>query len=150
MGSGVLIRLTKEFRFEAAHFLPGYDGLCANVHGHSYVLRVTVRGRAQENLSSPKVGMVLDFSVLKPIVEEEVVLRLDHSLMVRSDQTDVLGALGGRFRVVRFDFQPTCENLLPWMAAQVVRRLPAHVELVSLRLNETATSYAEWFACDQQ
>lgn len=149
MASGARIRLTKEFRFEAAHFLPGYDGLCANVHGHSYVLRVTVRGHAQEEQASPKRGMVLDFSVLKPIVEEEVVSLLDHSLMVRSDQTEVIDALAGRFRVVRFDFQPTCENLLPWMAARIARRLPAQVELVSLRLNETATSYAEWLASDQ-
>lgn len=149
MDGGARIRLTKEFRFEAAHFLPGYDGLCANVHGHSYVLRVTVRGRAGSDVRSPKVGMVLDFSILKPIVEGEVVRPLDHSLMVRSDQREVLAALSGRFRLVQFDFQPTCENLLPWMAERVARRLPAHVELVGLRLNETATSYAEWFASDQ-
>ena len=150
MGASALIRITKECRFEAAHYLPGYDGLCSNIHGHSYVLRVTVRGRAQVEGDSPKVGMVMDFSVLKPIVEEEIVGLLDHSLMVRSDQRDVLGALEGKFRLVRFDFQPTCENLLPRMAAKVKRRLPAGIELVSLRLNETATSYAEWLASDQQ
>lgn len=147
--SGGVVRITKEFRFEAAHYLPGYDGLCSNIHGHSYALRVTVRGRADEALGSPKVGMVLDFSVLKPIVEEEIVSVLDHSLMVRSDQRELLDFLSKGFRVVRFDFQPTCENLLPWMAARIERRLPARVELVSLRLYETATSYAEWFASDQ-
>ena len=38
------IRLTKEFTFETGHALYGYDGLCKNVHGHSYKLAVTVIG----------------------------------------------------------------------------------------------------------
>ena len=63
------IRVTKEFHFEAAHFLPGYDGLCANLHGHSYRLLVTLRGEILKDATSPKNGMVIDFSVLKGIVD---------------------------------------------------------------------------------
>lgn len=148
MSVGAVIRVSKEFRFEAAHFLPGYDGLCANIHGHSYVLRVTARGKVQEG--GAKAGMVMDFVELRGIVDDEVVRLLDHSLMVRSDQHDVLEALEGRYKVVRFAFQPTCENLLLWMADKLRCRLPAHVELVSLRLNETSVNYAEWFAVDQE
>ena len=48
-----VIRLTKEFSFEMAHFLPGYDGLCSNVHGHSYLLHVTVAGSPSDDPSSP-------------------------------------------------------------------------------------------------
>lgn len=39
-----VIRLTKEFSFEAAHALDGYDGPCREIHGHSYRLFVTVKG----------------------------------------------------------------------------------------------------------
>lgn len=140
------IRITKEFTFEAAHFLPGYDGLCANIHGHSYRLFVTVKGRPAQELRDPKLGMVMDFGLLKQVVEEQIVSRLDHSLMVRSDQAEVVAALGGRFKVEAFDFQPTCENMLVWMASRLTGALPSSVELVCLRLYETQRNYAEWLA----
>ena len=59
-----VIRLTKEFSFEAAHALDGYDGPCREIHGHSYRLFVTVKGTPAEDASNPKCGMVLDFGVL--------------------------------------------------------------------------------------
>lgn len=51
------IRLSKEFHFEAAHTLLNYDGLCKHIHGHSYVLRVTVIAGPNPDKSSPKQGM---------------------------------------------------------------------------------------------
>lgn len=143
-----VIRLTKEFSFEMAHFLPGYDGLCRNVHGHSYLLKVTVAGEPSADESSPKLGMVMDFSDLKRIVNEEVVGRLDHSLMVRRGSVPRELSAVITERLVEVDYQPTCENMLADFAARIGRRLPAGVRLAALRLNETATSYAEWRAED--
>lgn len=143
-----VIRLTKEFTFEMAHFLPGYDGLCSNVHGHSYILRVTVAGTPCADPASPKYGMVIDFSVLKKIVGEEVVSRLDHSLMVRRGSVSPAAVAGITQRLVEVDYQPTCENMLSDFAARIAPRLPEGVGLVALRLHETATSYAEWLAID--
>ena len=77
------IRLTKEFSFEAAHALEGYDGACREIHGHSYRLFVTVKGRPCADESHPKCGMVMDFGDLKRIVGEEVVSRLDHAFVLR-------------------------------------------------------------------
>ena len=62
------IRLTKEFRFEMAHALWDYDGLCRNIHGHSYILAVTVIGVPNEDRNSPTYGMVMHFGDLKRIV----------------------------------------------------------------------------------
>ena len=59
-----MIRITKEFKFEMAHALYGYDGLCKNIHGHSYRLWVTVRGEVLEENGSKKDGMVLDLSLI--------------------------------------------------------------------------------------
>ena len=143
-----VIRLTKEFSFEMAHFLPGYDGLCSNVHGHSYLLHVTVAGSPSDDPSSPKFGMVMDFSDLKKIVGEEVVGRLDHALMVRRGSVDPSSVKPITRRLVEVDYQPTCENMLVDFAGRISRRLPCGVSLVSLRLNETATSFAEWRAED--
>ncbi len=64
------IRITKEFRFEMAHALWNYDGLCRNLHGHSYILRVTVKGQPIADSNHPKFGMVMDFGDLKAIVKD--------------------------------------------------------------------------------
>ena len=146
-----VIRLTKEFTFEAAHMLEGYDGLCREIHGHSYRLFVTVKGEPQSDPNSPKLGMVMDFGVLKHIVNEQIVDRLDHSLMMRNTLAaeDTAAALGARFtRVVLTEYQPTCENMLSDFAERLLGALPDDIELHSLRLHETATSFAEWYASD--
>ena len=61
-----MIRITKEFKFEMAHALHGYDGLCKNIHGHSYKLWVTIRGAVLNERTHKKDGMVMDFAFLKP------------------------------------------------------------------------------------
>jgi len=146
-----VIRLTKEFSFEAAHMLEGYDGLCREIHGHSYRLFVTVKGEPVSDPTSPKLGMVMDFGILKRIVNEQIVDRLDHAFMMRRTENaeEVLLALGGSFsKVVLTDYQPTCENMLADFAERLLGALPEEVELCSLKLHETATSFAEWYASD--
>ena len=146
-----VIRLTKEFSFEAAHMLEGYDGLCREIHGHSYRLFVTVKGEPVNDPTSPKLGMVMDFGILKRIVNEQIVDRLDHAFMMRRTENseEVLLALGGSFsKVVLTDYQPTCENMLADFAERILGALPDEVELCSLKLHETATSFAEWYASD--
>ena len=145
------IRLTKEFSFESAHALDGYDGLCREIHGHSYRLFVTVVGEPSQCENDPKLGMVMDFGDLKRIVNSEIVDRLDHSFVVRDSEQNaaLIATLGEKFKnVVVVDYQPTCENMLSDFAERLQRALPATVKLYSLRLHETATSYAEWFAID--
>ena len=149
-----VIRLTKEFAFEAAHALDGYDGKCRHIHGHSYRLSVTVKGTPLADESDPKSGMTLDFGELKRIVNEEIVDKLDHSLIVR--RTDVsddcwIEPLVQRFgNVVEVAYRPTCENMLADFAARLCRRMPDGVSLHSLKMYETATSCAEWYADDNR
>lgn len=147
------IRLTKEFSFEAAHALDGYDGPCREIHGHSYRLFVTVKGRPSVADDDPKRGMVVDFGVLKRIVSEEIVARFDHALVLEDSPqgAELRQTLAERFgNVVAVPYRPTCENMLPDFAARIRARLPEGVELHSLRLHETATSFAEWFAEDNR
>jgi len=63
------IRITKQFTFETAHALYGYDGKCRNIHGHSYKLDVTVIGEPITDMDNVKCGMVIDFGDLKHIVK---------------------------------------------------------------------------------
>lgn len=93
----------------------------------------------------------MDFGVLKRIVNEQIVSRFDHAFVLRDSERGraVREALGGRFsNIVVVDYQPTCENMLADFARRIASRLPEGVRLHSLRLHETATSFAEWFAED--
>lgn len=144
------IRVTKRFHFEMAHALFEYDGLCRNIHGHSYNLQVTLFGEAKKKPGHPKDGMVMDFSELKKVVNSQIVERFDHALMVNSlfpnSQIKLLKQTTERIIIV--DFQPTSENIVAYIAEILQQHLPIGVSLFSIRLNETVTSYAEWFASD--
>ena len=147
------IRLTKEFSFEMSHALEGYDGLCSQIHGHSYRMFVTVIGEPVDDLANPKYGMVMDFGELKKIVNRLIVDRYDHSLVMRRTHSNarIVDALSESFsRVIVTDYQPTCENMIAHFAQMIAAELPSHVKLFSMRLHETATSFAEWFAEDQK
>ena len=144
------IRVTKRFHFEMAHALFQYDGLCRNIHGHSYNLHVTLIGEIKNNPGHPKDGMVLDFGDLKKVVKSKIVDRFDHALMVSSlfpkEKIDLFKQTAERIIIV--DFQPTSENIVSYIATILQQNLPPDVSLFSIRLYETATSYAEWFASD--
>ena len=145
------IRLTKEFTFEAAHALEGEDGAWREIHGHSYRLFVTIKGEPSTDVYDPKQGMVMDFGLLKRIVNEQIVSRFDHAFVVRRTEQGfhLREVLNGIYsNIVMVDYQPTCENMLSDFAERLLESLPDEVELYSLRLHETATSYAEWFAED--
>ena len=146
-----VIRLTKEFHFELAHALEGYDGACRNIHGHSYILFVTVIGKPISSEENPKLGMIMDFGELKRIVNNTIINRFDHSLAL-SQKSKMLNTLRAENfgKIEALPFQPTCENLLPYFAELISAQLPEGVKLHHLKLYETATSYAEWFASDNQ
>ena len=146
------IRITKEFKFETAHALMGYDGLCKHIHGHSYELFVTVIGFPIEEESNPKLGMVMDFGDLKKIVKEEVVEKMDHCLILneKGAKAEALRKSDEMFqRVISVPYQPTSEMMLVDFAERIKPRLPDHIKLHHMLLRETVTSYAEWFAEDQ-
>jgi len=141
------IRITKEFRFEAAHALWNHDGLCKHIHGHSYIFHVTVKGTPLNLPGDPKNGMVMDFSVLKNIVKPNIVDIFDHALVVNANSPHVELVQNKKFtRVIGVDYQRTCENMILDFKDRIEPFLPENVKLHSLRLYETATSYAEWLA----
>lgn len=147
-----VIRVTKEFRFEAAHALKGYDGVCKNIHGHSYELSVTVIGQPVHRTDSPKNGMVIDFSDIKKIVKKELIDRFDHALILRSDfENSGISKSGEPFgNIVLVDYQPTIENILIDFAERIKTILPPEIKLFSLKLRETANSFAEWYSEDNE
>ncbi len=144
------IRITKAFKFEMAHALKGYDGLCRNIHGHTYELKVTVAGNPVSDENSPKLGMVMDFGDLKKIVKEEIVDKYDHSFVLYNKMPErLIAELKNNFeRIILKDYNPTSELMLLDFVTTIQARLPENVTLKRMFLRETTTSYAEWFAED--
>ena len=116
----------KIFRFDAAHYLPNYEGKCKNLHGHTWTLEVEV---SSDELiqSGSEAGMVIDFGKLKEAVNREVIGKLDHTLL--NDTIE----------------NPTCENLLEWMWKALFPWSihEGRVVLERLRLYETPDSFVE-------
>ena len=116
------IELVKDFRFEAAHFLPNVpEGhKCRRIHGHSFRGEVAVRGPID-----PKLGWLIDFADLKKAVDP-IVARLDHYML-----NDLEGLEN-----------PTSEILAMW----IWRELAAHVpNLHRVTIEETCTSRCHYF-----
>ena len=145
------IRITKRFSFEAGHALHGYDGKCKNVHGHSYKLYVTVTGKPISETNHVKLGMVIDFGDLKKIVKDKIVNIFDHATVFNKNTPHIELAKELKDRehnVILVDYQPTTEMMIIDFANIIMSELPSHIQLHSLKLQETDSSYAEWFASD--
>ena len=144
------IRVTKLFTFDMAHALYGYDGPCRNIHGHTYKLSVTLKGKALADKDHPKNGMVMDFTDFKEIVKNTVVDVFDHSLVLNQNSPHAaLPELRNNFGKINYvPYQPSCENLIIDFLNRIKTQLPQHIILNNLKLEETPTSFAEWFLED--
>jgi len=135
-----------------AHALKGHDGPCRNIHGHSYELLVTIIGEPKQDPQSPHVGMIMDFGDLKKVVRACIVDEFDHALVLNRGSADEFLPLRSEVfgKTILVDYQPTSENLIIDFAWRIQALLPREVKLHNLRLRETVTSYAEWFAADNE
>lgn len=138
-----MIQVTKIFRFETAHALHGYNGACRHVHGHSYQLHVTVTAEEPEGYF-PAPGILIDFKDLKRTVNEKAVDRLDHALVVSTAYLRANPDISAEENLLVIDAEPSAENLLLFIRNSIRPYLPKSVTLSSLRLYETADSFAEW------
>lgn len=139
------ITVTKRFTFEMAHALHGHDGDCAGIHGHSYILEVTLTGTPLNEPGHPKDGMIIDFADLKPVVKARVLDHYDHAIVLHEADAPVSTETKGPWRRLHSTrWQPTCENLLLDIVDRLRSAFGASVRLHTVRLQETASSWCEW------
>ncbi|MBI2259221.1 MAG: 6-carboxytetrahydropterin synthase [Flavobacteriia bacterium] len=145
------IRISKRFSFDLAHALLHYDGLCKNVHGHTYHLTLTLLGSPINDINNPKNGMVVDFSDIKRIVFENIISKYDHALVINelSEKELIESLKKSEHKLHLTPYQPTCENLMIEIKNILIENIPKHLTLMKVRLEETPTSYAEWCKYDQ-
>lgn len=123
------VYLTRDFSFEAAHYLKGYDGGCANMHGHSYKLRVTLSGEVEVDaaaITHVTDAMVIDFKDLKAIVNKATIDTHDHNCLNNI-----------------YDY-PTAEVMVVLIFNDISAELPKDVKLESVCLWETEKCFAEY------
>ncbi|MCX7909465.1 MAG: 6-carboxytetrahydropterin synthase [Ignavibacteria bacterium] len=134
------LKIAKDFVWNMSHRLPFHKGLCSNIHGHTYKVRITLEGEPDEN------GMVLDFydliSAVQPIIDQ-----LDHSFVVdESDKVMIEFLKENNFRFVIVPCTTTSENLAVWISKQIADKFKAYpnIEKVIVRFYETFDSFAEY------
>ncbi|MEB2780483.1 6-carboxytetrahydropterin synthase [Algoriphagus sp. C2-6-M1] len=134
-----MISLTKKIEFEAAHRLSNYQGSCSEIHGHTYKLAATVRG-----LIDPDTDMILDFKILKSILQLSVLDPLDHALILKENPENrrIFSAYTGK--ITWMESEPTSERMIEWMAIKITALLPSTIELIELQLYETSGSFTTW------
>lgn len=118
-----MYRLRTKTDFDAAHYLENYEGKCANLHGHLWVVEVFVTG---EELDI--AGMVMDFGVIK-VALKEIIEKLDHSCL------NDIKEIGN----------PTCENVAKYIYEFMNPRIPKEGTLEKVRVWETPRSWCEYF-----
>lgn len=141
------MKVTKEITFDAAHMLSDYDGKCANLHGHTYKLQVTLNGDVNS-----KTHMVLDFNILKEVLNTAVMNVFDHAVIfsdegIRNTAENELLAWARKWNK-RFTIIPgktTCEDMAPYIKKLIEEELyEKNITCnVSVKLWETPTSFAE-------
>jgi len=131
----MILEVVKECSFDAAHFLPGYDGKCGRIHGHRWIVQIGFKGEVD-----PKTGMVIDFTKIKRDIEQNIINIVDHTFLneiVFEEDSSI------------FSFprnMPTAENIVGW----ITRFLEMYVntefnqKVSFVRLYESPTSYVEW------
>ncbi|MFM2439550.1 MAG: hypothetical protein RLZ16_548, partial [Bacteroidota bacterium] len=137
-----MLKLTKIFHFETAHAIHGYEGACKNIHGHSYELHVTVTAAANTDDYIPAPGFVIDFKEIKKVVKEQVIVNLDHKLLLSKQFISENKYTSQQENIKVWDIEPTAENLLLYIKKVLTASLPATVKLSYLKLYETKDSYA--------
>lgn len=141
-----MLQITKIFRFEMAHAIFGYDGKCKNIHGHSYVLHVTITGNLNNDDFIVAPGFIFDFKQLKRIVNETIIKKLDHQLVLSNEYLKLNTALTSAENIFVWETEPSAENILIYIKQNLQKAFPKEIKLTKLMLFETADSYAEWLA----
>ena len=134
-----MITVTKTIKFDAAHVLTNHQGLCKNLHGHTYRVDVSV-AQADDDAGD----MVIDFKDLKKIASEVVCDRFDHAFIynTESEGEREIAAVVERYgmRTAAIPFRSTAENLAKLFFGELKSRIPG---LYSVKVWETADSCAE-------
>ena len=124
-----MLKLSVSSHFDSAHYLRGYEGPCANLHGHTWKYTVVIEGEKSDDL-----GMLIDFKYLKKMMSDMEKM-FDHKCINEvSPFTST---------------NPTAENLATYMYFYFRPHLPTFINIVSVTVNESDDCSATYFEEDK-
>ena len=130
--------VTKTVKFDAAHVLTDHQGLCRNLHGHTYRVDVSVTAESDGD-------MVIDFKELKGVLAEVIGGRFDHSFIYNTTsaaESEIAAVVEKHgMRTVAIPFRSTVENLAKMFYNALKTRVTG---LSAVKVWETADNSAEY------
>lgn len=123
-----MFELTIKTHFDAAHFLVDYPGECARLHGHSYLVEVTIAGKTLN-----KIGLLYDFKDLKEKTNE-IVSRFDHRYLNEIPPFDKTS--------------PTAENLAKYIFDELKKTIPQEIGIKQVSVWESPTARLSYYGED--
>ncbi len=144
-----MLKITRKLEFDAGHRIPDHRSLCRNLHGHRYVIEITLEGDLVDVEGAPDRGMVMDFADVKSLAMEHLVGKWDHAFIVYRGDTQVRAFLETmpEHKTVVLDSIPTVENLAAAAFRILAEVYDAHygvnLRLKHLRLYETPNCWAD-------
>jgi 6-pyruvoyltetrahydropterin/6-carboxytetrahydropterin synthase len=141
--------ITRRLEFDAGHRIPDHQSQCRHLHGHRYVLEITLQGNVINQKGRPDNGMVMDFSQIKSLAKQHVVDVWDHAFLCWKEDTSVVAFLATMpgHKTVLLESVPTAENLAQ-TAFDILNTVfeghfGADLHLKSVKLYETPNCWAE-------
>lgn len=143
-----MVTVTKVIEWDMGHRVPNHKNKCQNPHGHRYRLEASIAGAIDKSDGSSSEGMVIDFGDIKEILTKYIHDPLDHAFMFYENDQAMKAFFSQEanqaFAHMCVPFIPTAENIVQWCAEQIIRQLPANLQLHHCRLYETPNSWADY------
>ena len=146
------MEITRRLEFDAGHRIPNHEGQCRHIHGHRYVIEVTLLGDVLNHQGYADDGMVLDFGDIKKLTNELIVSKWDHAFLVAKEDESLVSFLGSipDHKTVMLDVIPTVENLAQTafsiLEPVFKNNFSGRLNLSRLRLYETPNCWADVYA----
>ena len=122
-----MTELFYDTKFDAAHRLLHHQGKCQNLHGHTWRVRIGVKGKVDV-----RTGMIVDFAVLKLAAVDLITHLLDHATILNMEDTELVSFLYKRnLRLFQMPGEPTCENLAKLIFERVKEKLDSSLLMLS-------------------
>lgn len=157
-----MTKITKVISWDMGHREPNHKSKCRNLHGHRYVLEVTLEGKINETEGISDEGMVIDFSDLKNVLKDWIDKDLDHGFMIYT-KDPLLDLLENNdyfkdSKIIRVGFIPTAENMVYYLFENCIKLLvdefskqyDKDFRLYNLKLYETPNNWVELNVHDYQ
>ncbi len=141
-----MIEITRKIEFDAGHRIPDHQHQCKHLHGHRYVLELSVVGEIKQQDGACDNGMVADFGVLKSILKTHLIDLWDHAFLVWEKDEKIVRFLQTlpNHKTVILKNVPTVENLAQTAFAILNPVLSEkNLKINRLKLYETPNSWAQ-------